>query len=393
MKKLLVLTFIILCAALLRLSAAELPSRDAVLQMVYNEQFDQLEKLTSELRAQKLEFYNGYSKSSIVYGYLEGFSDSTGDDKWKEYIKKLESWADAYPKSPAPRIALGKTYNTWAWKARGGGRANTVTDEGWRLMKERLGKAREYLEAAEKLPKKDPEVYNALLYVARGQGWDKEAMNAVFQKGIELEPNYQQLYEAKACFLLPRWYGKSGEWEAFSEEAANTRGGDEGDILYMAIARSQVWSERENFFKNTGISYKRMRRGFEASLKRYPNYTWEMNSYCYFACIADDRETAEKLFGKINGQWERDIWRNENNFKQWEQWGLHNGLRPVAPPNPDTPASIVTRHWTFIPLVIIGVSLGFLTIISFIIWLVVRQAPENLKTAHLLEPSDTPATS
>jgi len=125
------------------------------------------------------------------------------------------------------------------------------------------------------------------------------------------------LYESKACFLLPRWYGKPGEWEAFAEEAASARGGDDGDILYMAIARSQAWSERENFFKNTSISYERMQRGFEASLKRYPNYTWEMNSYCYFACIANDRSTAKDMFGKINGRWEGAIWGDESYFKKW----------------------------------------------------------------------------
>jgi hypothetical protein len=219
---------------------------------------------------------------------------------------------------------------------------------------------------------KDPGVYNALLRVARGQGWDKDEMNAVFQKGIELEPNYQQLYESKACFLLPRWYGKPGEWEAFAEEAASARGGDDGDILYMAIARSQAWSERENFFKNTSISYERMQRGFEASLKRYPNYTWEMNSYCYFACIANDRSTAKDMFEKINGRWEGAIWRDESYFKKWEQWGLHAGLRPAATPNPDVPAPIIARHWKLILLIVMGIWLGLLTTIGLIIWLVVR---------------------
>lgn len=328
MKKLLVLTFIIFFAALLQLFAAELPSRDAVLRMVYNGQFDQLEKLTGELRTQKLEFYNGYSQLSVFDGYLVGFSSSTEDCKWEEYVEKLKAWSDAYPKSSTPLIALGNTYKNWAWKARGSGWASEVTDQGGRLFKERLYKARENLEAADKLAVKDPELYNAMILIAIGQGWPKDKMDAAFQKGVKLEPNYLKLYESKAYFLLPRWYGKPGEWEAFAEEAANARGGNDDDILYMSIARSQACFDREDFFKNTSISYKRMQRGFETSLKRYPNYTWEMNSYCYFACIADDRKTAEKLFRKINGQWEKDIWWNENNFKQWEQWGLRDGVRP-----------------------------------------------------------------
>jgi Domain of unknown function (DUF4034) len=372
MKRLLVLTFLSFCVSFSQTRAAGLPTRDEVLRMVYSEQFDQLEKLTDELRAQKVEFYHGYSQLSIVYGYLSGFSDRTDDGQWEEFISKLQSWADAYPQSPAPLVALGDCYVTWAWKARGSGYANTVTDEGWRLMKERLRKAREYLEAAEKLPVKDPAVYNALLRVALGQGWDKDEMDAVFQKGIQLEPNYQQLYESKAYFLLPRWYGRPGEWETFAQEAADARGGDEGDILYMSIARSEAWSESEDFFKNTSISYDRMQRGFEVSLKRYPNYTWEMNSYCYFACIADDRETAEKLFGKINGQWEKTIWWNENNFKQWERWGLNNGPRP-KPAASSSQVPFRLTNWKSVLSFFAIVWTGVLAISSGIIWLVVRK--------------------
>jgi Domain of unknown function (DUF4034) len=373
MKKLLALTFISICTALMQLSAAELPSRIEVLQMVYAEQFNRLEKLMGDLRAQKLEFYHGFSQLSIVYGYLWGFSNDIDDSQWEDFIAKLQSWADAYPQSPAPRIALGDCYVTWAWKARGSGYANTVTDEGWRLMKERLGKARGYLEEAEKLSVKDPEVYNALLRVALGQGWGKDEMNEVFQKGIELEPNYQQLYESKAYFLLPRWYGKPGEWEAFAEESANARGGDEGDILYMMIARSQAWSEHEDFFKNTSISYERIQRGFEASLKRYPNYLWDENSYCYFACIADDRNMAKKLFDKINGRWESGVWWNENYFNQWKQWGFNDGSRPSIISSSIAPV-VPSRNFKSMVVVFAGVWLGLLAIIGVIIWLVVHKS-------------------
>ncbi len=292
MKKLFILTLLSFCASLLPLTAADLPSRDQVLQMIYHEQFDQLEKLISGLRGQKREFYQGDSQLSTIYGDLSGFSDDTDDAQWKLLITKLESWVEAYPQSPAPLVALGNVYVGWAWKARGSGYANTVTDEGWTLMRGRLDMARQNLEAAEQLPVKDPELYEAMLSLALGQGWSKANMNAAFQKGVAIEPNDLQLYISKAYFLLPRWYGQRGEWEAFAAAAAAARGGDDGDILYMCKARSQADTEGGNFFKHTRISYPRMQRGFEASLQRNPGYLWDMNSYCYFACIAGDRNTA-----------------------------------------------------------------------------------------------------
>src|SRR5262249_52980489 len=52
---------------------------------------------------------------------------------------------------PDSSVALtfkGKYHITWAWEARGGGWANTVTQDGWKLMRERLAVAQEALEKA-----------------------------------------------------------------------------------------------------------------------------------------------------------------------------------------------------------------------------------------------------
>ena len=243
------------------LRAAQLPPRQELVDLLWHERFDELEKLTGEWREEKLGFYAGYSTLSRVYGYLDGPGRKADDSVWKEYIIKLEKWAEAYPQSPTPLVALGNTYIDWAWKARGGGYADSVKKQEWRLFRERLDNARRYLQAADKLPTKDPEVYRALIVVAMGLGWPREEMEAVFKKGVEIGPNYQQLYEGKAYYLLPRWHGEPGEWEAFAQEAADARGGEEGDILYMGIARSAAWSEGAEFFRDTRISYARMKRG------------------------------------------------------------------------------------------------------------------------------------
>jgi len=367
---------VVLCACSfwsLPVPAAGLPSKQQVLEMVNEDRFDELEKLTSELRGKKLEFYNGFSDLSRVYGYLEGVSRKADDAAWQQYIGKLEAWSKAYPDSPTPRIALGNVYISYAWKARGGGYANTVGDEGWRLFGERLDKAREYLDAAGKIPVKDAEVYRALIVVVMGQGGSRKDMEAVFQKGIELEPNYQQLYEAKAYYLLPRWHGRQGEWEAFVLEAADARGGEEGDILYMAIARSQAWSEGADFFRNTRISYGHMKRGFEASLRRNPEYVWEMNSYCYFACIAGDRATAKQLFQKINGRWEQEVWSKQDLFQQWQNWATNNGRVPIVATRTRPVRPLLTSDHIKSALLITGaVWLVLVLIIAVVVWLVVR---------------------
>ncbi len=363
------------CAALfvLSLQAAPLPSFQQVDEMLMHERFDELEKLTSELREEKLDFYAGYSNLSRAYGYLDGPGRKAEESVWKEYIIKLEKWAQAYPQSPTPLVALGNTYTSWAWKARGGGYADSVNRQAWKVFKDRLENARRYLNVADKLPTKDPEVYRALIVVAMGLNWPKAEMEAVFKKGVEIEPNYMQLYQAKAYYLLPRWHGEPGEWEAFAQEVADARGGEEGDILYMNIGRSEAWSEGAEFFRNTRISYARMKRGFESSLRRYPNYVWEMNSFCYFACIAADRPTARDLFAKIDGQWEKEVWERYDTFAQWQTWATQNGRAPAAAaPGRLTRPGITSEQVESALLIAGAIWLGIVVVVAAAVWSIVR---------------------
>jgi hypothetical protein len=236
-----------------------------------------------------------------------------------------------------------------------------------------LDNARRYLKAADRLPTKDPEVYTALITVAMGLGWPREEMEAVFKKGVVIEPNYLQLYNAKAYYLLPRWHGEPGEWEAFAQEVADARGGEEGDILYTNIGRSEAWSEGVEFFRDTRISYARMKRGFEASLRRYPNYVWEMNSFCYFACIAGDRETAKGLFNRIGGLWEKDVWGQNDKFVQWQNWATHNARAPAAATRSRLGRAPLTTEQVKSALLIAGaIWLGIVAVVAAVVWSIVR---------------------
>jgi hypothetical protein len=349
--------------------AAAPPTRNELFEMLRAERFDDLEKLAGELRQKKAEFYRTTSDLGRLYENLE-ISEEADDNTWTRHLQSLEKWVEAKPESATARVALGKACISYAWKARGGGYANTVTEKGWRLYGERLTKAREHLEAAEKMGAKDPEVYNAMLTLALGQGWQRQEMEAAFRKGIELEPNYMPLYESKAYYLLPRWHGQPGEWEDFAQQAADARGGEEGDILYMAIARSQAWSEGAQFFRSTRISYQRMKRGFQASLKRSPENLWEMNSYCSFACFARDRQSAKQLFQKIDGRWEKDVWGREAYFQQWQNWA-QSGYRAPASPNQVGAAGTAALARNLKSVLAVGgiIWLGLMAAVALAIWL------------------------
>jgi hypothetical protein len=317
------------CLSILPLSAVNVPDRNDMLHMLFAEQFDELSQMAEALRAEKVELYGSNTNTlARFYDFLE-IGEGQKEDVWKEYLEHLQHWVKAKPDSAMPLIVLGNAYTSYAWHARGGGWASSVTDEGWRLFRLRLDQARACLEKAEKMPTKDAQVYEVLLTVARGQHWPRKEMDAVFTKGIEFEPNCRGLYESKAGFLLPRWFGKPGEWESFATEMADARGGEEGDLLYLIIARSQAWSEGDEFFLNTQISYTRMKKGFEVALERKARLLYDTSSFCYFACIARDRDTAKTLFTKLDDRWLKQVWGDYETFKQWQAWAFSDSPAPV----------------------------------------------------------------
>lgn len=277
-------------------------------------------------------FYGGRPILAKVYQHLSELDDKEPNRVWEEHIAKIEAWSAKYPSSIIPRIVLASAWIHYAWKERGGGWANSVSKPAWKVFADRLAKARQILESAEKLPEKDPELYNCLLRVAIGQGWNRPDMEAAFNKGIRLNPNYLSLYETKARYLLPRWYGRPGDWEAFAAQAADARGGEDGDLLYLVIACSQAWTEEEDFFKNTDFSYQRMQRGLEASLRRSPYKRAATNSYARFACFANDRPTAKRLFQSMGPTWETNCWEDRKTFVRWNNWALESGVRIVGNP-------------------------------------------------------------
>ena len=109
-----------------------------------------------------------------------------------------------------------------------------------------------------------------------------------------------------------------------------------------------------------------------------------MNSYCYFACIARDRAAAKPLFQKINGRWEAEVWRNQNDFRRWQNWALKNGRVPAAATRSRiTRAPFTSGQVTSALLVATAIWLGVVAIIGLVVWLIVRK---NRKAPPPLPP-------
>jgi|GEM_PF-2274166 tetratricopeptide (TPR) repeat protein len=123
-----------------------------------------------------------------------------------EAIQLLELWRDKHPD------------NQEAWIARGSGWANTVTDEGWRLMRERMAEAVKAATRATEIAPQDCRTWTALLACGTGAPLPREKMEDCFTRILALNPQHYPAYAIYANYLKPKWFGSEARVQAFVEQ-------------------------------------------------------------------------------------------------------------------------------------------------------------------------------
>jgi hypothetical protein len=274
--------------------------------------YSELDALAGRLRSQKLRFKGGAWQLNTFYKTI-GFPGSltATDAEWQSRIAKLEQWIKDSPASPTPRVALAHAYVRFAWKARGNGLANTVTQEGWALFRQRVQSARTVLEDAAKIGATDPQWYREMQTVALAQGWDRAQVDALASQALANEPGYYYFALAHANYLLPKWYGKPGESERYAEQVADQAGSDDGDATYFMIAAELNCCRRT---QAPALTWSRVRQGFTALDHLYGSNNYERNVMAYLAVRAGDTQTAQQVFARIGDDWDESVWRSKALF-------------------------------------------------------------------------------
>lgn len=285
-----------------------------------HEEFGQLDALARELRVTKARFKRGRWKLPLFYAALKDLPEGT---TWEQRLQLFQKWGAEMPDSVAARVAEADILVSAAWEARGTGYSSGVSEENFRLFKERLAAARTILEEAEKLPETCPALYDVLLRVGQGQGWERAEHEKIFAKAVALEPLYTDFYVKKAHYLLPQWYGRSGEWEKFAETSAEAVKDSVGMELYTRIAwnMGQMYGKKGvDLFKKTDVSWPRMRQGFIDADNRYPDSVIMLNVFAWYACVAGDKETAKGLFARLGDRHDLSVWGDPVRYDKWRRW-------------------------------------------------------------------------
>ena len=274
--------------------------------------YAELDTLAQQLQQQRSRFKGGGWRLHVFFGTLSSPGSATATDAaWKAHLAKLEKWAQSSPNSATPRITLAQTYLRFAWKARGHGYANTVTRQGWSLFQDRVKSARSTLEQSAVLAENSPHWYLEMQGVALDQQWDRAAFDDLAERALAHEPRYQYFAISESNYLLPKWYGKSGDTERYAAGVADRIGGEEGDAIYFQIAAAI------NCCRDTqapALSWPRVQRGFTAMESLYGATNHQRNVMAYLAVRSGDTATAQQLFARIGNDWSQSVWKTKAAF-------------------------------------------------------------------------------
>jgi hypothetical protein len=296
--------------------------KEGVSALFAQERFETLDQMAATARSTKARLPGGFWSEHLIYSALTrpdaGTYDASESD-WITHLARLQRWVAQRPDSITARVALAGAQLQYAWRARGGGYADKVTEEGWKSFGERAEVAAKTLMDASSLPAKCPEWYVAMQLTARALGQSKEMQTAIFEKAIAFEPDYQYFYRAQAEMLMPKWEGEEGEMAAFAAKVADRIGGKKGDMIYYQIA-AVLNCGCDNDRKLNGMAWDRIKRGYIALEEQYGEFVGNLNAMAYMAGMAGDMAYADEAFKRIGEGWDETLWHKKENFQMVRQW-------------------------------------------------------------------------
>lgn len=296
--------------------------RRAIAQETLRTAFDQpteeLHALAVRLAADEDRLPDNSRKLDLFHDAFRNYSRWNRQDpeRWYDRLtERLVAWREAYPDSPHPSIALAGLYVDQAWHARGGGFADSVTDQGWRKFGEHLQKAVEVLEAAPESVLDEPVYYGLVMDIGLAQGFEREDMEDFFWSSRTVAPDHYEVYRAMSFYLAPRWYGTT-EWEwhdwildVLEEEELDP---DEADRIYAMILMRAHWRHPgEELFQLPRVDWDRGRRGALLNLEQRPDSTPLPGNILKLAAAAGDWELAAEMVAFMNGTYDGAPWREE----------------------------------------------------------------------------------
>lgn len=257
--------------------------------------------------------------SSSFEGIIAGLDDlfSYGAYSPLDLLGKTADWRRRVPGSVHADVLDAFIFSRFAWAARGGGYAASVTPQAWAMFSYRTEMAAAALDDTRQRARADPAWYMMSMNVGLDRKADVASLHALHDEGSALFPDYLPLHRAMLRILMPRWGGSYKDEDAFisrvAEQAPDGQGAGRYATLYSSYARME--GDEVDLFADTFADWKRMQKGFEDLEKRHPASDFLLNEFVNNACRANDAPKYRSLRPTLEGRYSSLAWTAKYSLK------------------------------------------------------------------------------
>lgn len=299
-----------------------------------SERFTELEKILSELHANQPRMRSGKFKSRSFYEGIPTTFRNLGSTDYTPFIKSAEKWKAAYPDSIAPYCLIAMADKAKAWYYRGGGWANSVSEENKKLFQEYAEKCAQVLSDGEKVRDKDEYFYFLKTDLPKFSNIPKSRSIFYMRKALAINPYFYDAYRNIAVQSLPRWGGYPGQMEEFADFAYENSPDGLGAFHYAVVALIAMDYDKNVYMKQYHFDWEKIKEGFLLVHNKYPVSLYWLNALANFACVYEDRDTAQKAFYFIGERWDpksERIWAKDDcdRCRNWAFSGSKKELSPI----------------------------------------------------------------
>jgi ankyrin repeat protein len=223
------------------------------------------------------------------------------DSRWTKMASALES-----SKDPDPwllRMVQGSLEMGIAWRARGNGYADTVTEKGQQDFDAHMAKARGLLTEAWKLHPEFPQAADLMIGVTMcGQGNAGDTPRLWFERAVQAQADYTPAYSNMTLSIQPEWGGSNEKMEAFGLECLATDRFDTDVplnylVMLRGLARVIPHDGWRAVFRKPGVpeNLQRLSAGLLAEKTRTKQHDWLLAEQAVAEAWCGNYENAARL--------------------------------------------------------------------------------------------------
>jgi hypothetical protein len=204
-----------------------------------------------------------------------------------------------------------------AWIARGGGYANTVSEEKWAAYHKHLAMAEKaFMKAWSWQPRVETAIQMIDAQLAHG---DNRAMESWFQRAMDLNTNCYDAAFAKYNYLYPKWHGSREEQHDFARQCMESKKwGGRVPLIMMDFHNDEAADLRRG--KEVYFGQEAVFREVQTALDRFfelnPEETGWHHNYFWYAYCAKRWDIANRELGLLGDEINYEYFGGEEKFQQ-----------------------------------------------------------------------------